>query len=228
MPRRLITFNDNDIYHIFNRGVAKQVIFNNHRFYTHFERAMGYYQKSKNTLSFSRYLDLKPESQSEYIKKNILNNENSIEIIAFCLMPNHYHLLVKQLKPNGISTYMQQLGNSYTRYFNTKTHRIGPLFQGQFKAVLIESGEQLIHVSRYIHLNPFVAGLLNLSSGDEYIYSSFTQYVSGSPANLHIVNPVDVLSHFSSMNRYQKFCLDQLHYASTITFHKPVLIDSEE
>lgn len=69
-------------------------------------------------------------------------------------MPNHFHLLIKQTEQNGISEFVGKFSNSYTKYYNTKHNRVGALLQGQLKAVLIESGEQLIHVSRYIHLNP--------------------------------------------------------------------------
>ena len=77
-----------------------------------------------------------------------------VTFVSYVLMPNHFHLLVQQLTDDGISRLMKLLSDSYTRYFNTKNERVGPLLQGQFKAVRVESDEQLLHLSPYIHLNP--------------------------------------------------------------------------
>ena len=76
-----------------------------------------------------------------------------MEIICYCLMPNHLHLLLRQLMDGGISKFMSNFANSYTRYFNTKSKRKGPVFEGKFKAKRIETDEQLLHLSRHIHLN---------------------------------------------------------------------------
>lgn len=83
-----------------------------------------------------------------------------LEIISYCLMPNHFHLLVKQVIDHGIVKCLNNFSNSYTRYFNIRHDRVGPLFQGRFKAVRIETDEQLLQVSRYIHLNPVASSLI--------------------------------------------------------------------
>src|SRR5438132_12702278 len=91
-------------------------------------------------------------------------------------MPNHFHFILKQRKENGISIFISLLINSYTKYFNTKYTRVGALLQGAFKSVIVESDEQLIHLSRYVHLNPRVSGLTkNLES---YPWSSYKEYLS--------------------------------------------------
>src|SRR5258706_16455772 len=101
-------------------------------------------------------------------------NTKIVEIIAYCFMLNHFHFLIRQIREGGITEFVSKISNSYTKYFNVKYERVGPLLQGEFQAVHIETDEQLIHVSRYIHLNPtvnFIAKTL-----DDYPWSSFHEY----------------------------------------------------
>ncbi|MBI2019339.1 transposase [Candidatus Daviesbacteria bacterium] len=139
-------------------------------------------------------------------------------------MPNHYHFLVKQLQDNGISEFINKISNSYTKFFNTKHSRVGPLLQGQFKAVRIESDEQLVHVSRYIHLNP-VAGFI-AKDLKEYIWSSYLSYI-GLYAN-KIVSQELVLSLFKEKQKYEQFVFDQVDYSQSLSLIKHVLIDEED
>ena len=135
-------------------------------------------------------------------------------------MPNHFHLLIKQLKDRGITEFLSKLSNSYTKFYNTKYKRIGPLFQGQFKAVLIESDEQLIHVSRYIHLNPIASYLTkDLNS---YEWSSYREYTSNIPG---LCNKEEIMGFFNSPQKYEQFCLDQISYAQDLERIKHQLID---
>ena len=140
--------------------------------------------------------------------------------MCFCLMPNHFHFLVKQLKENGISIFVSQLSNSYTRYFNVKYNRVGPLFQGAFKSVRIETEEQLIHVSRYIHLNPVVSGIAKRP--EDYRWSSYAEYITQAPFFCSIE---EVISLFKISQKYKKFVEDQIDYARTLEFIKHSLLD---
>ena len=140
-------------------------------------------------------------------------------------MPNHFHFLIRQLKENGISKFMSQISNSYTKYFNTKYNRIGPLFQGAFKAVLIESDEQLIHVSRYIHLNPVVSGLIkNL---EDYRWSSYLEYIKPNDTFCSIN---EILGFFTpnERKRYKEFVEAQIDYGRKLEKIKHQLIDIDE
>lgn len=124
-------------------------------------------------------------------------------------MPNHFHLLLKQTSDNGISKFMGKTLNSYTRYFNTLNKRVGPLFQGAFKAVRIKTGEQLLHISRYIHLNPYVSNIVKDPS--LYKWSSFNAYADGR-ANTN-TNKKIVLELFKNSREYVNFVLDHSEYA---------------
>ncbi len=214
MPTRITPLVNGQIYHVYNRGVEKRRVFEDRRCYTRLLHAIRYYQlkgpKPKFSHSFNNSL-FKPDP-----KKKI------VDIICYCLMPNHFHLLVKQLSDGGISEFIGKLINSYTKFYNLKYKRIGPLFQGQFKAVLIESEEQLIHVSRYIHLNPIASFLikdLNL-----YEWSSYKEYINNIKG---ICNKEEIMSLFKDSASYQKFCLDQVSYAQNLEKIKHQLIEDD-
>lgn len=137
-------------------------------------------------------------------------------------MPNHFHFLVRQIQDKGISIFMSQLTNSYTKYFNTKYKRVGPLFQGAFKAVRVVTDEQLVHLSRYIHLNPIVS--LLTKSLMNYPWSSFFEY-SGEASGF--CSTKEVLSFFPSKDAYKKFLEDQTEYGITLETIKHQIIDED-
>jgi putative transposase len=215
VPARIIPLITGQIYHIYNRGVEKRRVFEDRRCYTRLLQGIKYYQlkgpKPKFSHSFNNNL-FKPDPEKKLV-----------DIICYCLMPNHFHLLIKQLSDGGISEFVSKLINSYTKFYNVKYRRVGPLFQGQFKAILIESDEQLIHVSRYIHLNPIASFLVkNLNL---YEWSSYNEYINNINS---ICNKQDVLSFFKENTDYEQFCLDQVSYAQDLERIKHQLIDSED
>lgn len=116
---------------------------------------------------------------------------------------------------------MRQLGDAYTRYFNTERKRKGNLFSGRFKAVKIESGEQLTHLSRYIHLNPAVACLCK--DPKEYLWSSYNFYLGN--ADNSFCRKEDILTNFSTIKGYEQFVLDHLDYARKIDAIKHLAVD---
>ena len=138
------------IYHVYNRGVEKRKVFLNERDYLRFVAGLYIFNDTTPALNAGRSLiesSIEVRLQSE--KKKRL-----VEIIAFCLMPNHYHLLLRQRVDGGITEFMRKLGTGYTNYFNLKNDRVGPLFQGKFKAVLLEDDAHFAHLPHYIHCNP--------------------------------------------------------------------------
>jgi len=110
-----------------------------------------------------------------------IEKEKVIHIIAYCLMPTHIHMLLEEVKEDGISIFTNNVLNSYTRYFNTKHKRKGPLWEGPSKKVTIKSDDQLLHLTRYIHLNPVTAYLCN--KPEEWPYSSYNEYIKPNTNN---------------------------------------------
>ncbi len=137
-------------------------------------------------------------------------------------MPNHFHFLIRQIKEGGVTEFISKVSNSYTKYFNTKHKRVGPLFQGEFKAVLIETDEQLLHVSRYIHLNPLVAELvkdLNI-----FPYSSYRYFITPEQNSPCVTQPI--LDFFKNPTEYQAFIDDHSSYAKDLEKIKHMLLDN--
>lgn len=209
MPYRFIPFVNGQIYHVFNRGTEKKRIFESEKDRQRFIKTLLYYQLEgpKPRLSKFRASD-----------KN--DNEPIIEILCYCLMPNHFHLMIKQLRDGAITEFMRKVLNSYTKYYNTKHKRVGALLQGQFKAVLVESDEQLLHLSRYIHLNPLASFLVK--DLEDYKWSSYHEYIDN---NRGVCSKQGVLSFFKPPNSYQKFVLDQADYAQSLERIKHQLIE---
>jgi len=215
MPTRTTQLVNDQIYHIYNRGTEKRRIFENKREYKRFIQTLQYYQLQGPKPKFSNFI--------KYKLFNPNPNKKIVEIISYCLMPNHFHLLLKQLKEGGISEFIRKLSDSYTKYFNIKHDRVGALFQGPFKAVLMEGDEQLIHVSRYVHLNP-IASFLVKNLGD-YEWSSFKEYTEKGDSN--ICNKNEILNFFKSQDEYKKFVLDQISYAQSLELIKHQIIEDK-
>lgn len=137
-------------------------------------------------------------------------------------MPNHFHLLVKQLKDDGVKEFMQKVINSYTKYYNTKHNRVGHLFQGVFKAVLVDNDEQLLHVSRYIHLNPYVSDLI--AKLEDYRYSSYPYFINLATDTL--ASKEVILDFFQQdKEKYKEFVDAHADYALDLEYIKHALID---
>ncbi len=212
MPYRMIPFVDGQFYHIYNRGVEKRRTFDTRKDYSRFLKIMKYYQIEGPKPKFSKY-----SSQSLTLDPT----KKVVEVVAYCLMPNHFHLLIKQTKEGGITEFMRKVIDSYTKYYNTKYSRVGPLFQGQFKAVFVESDEQLLHLSRYIHLNPTTS--LLVKKIDEWEWSSLKEYIE----NNGFCAKEDILNFFKSPQQYQQFIQDQADFLQSIELIHPQLIDND-
>jgi REP element-mobilizing transposase RayT len=171
MPYRRVPFFAGGYYHIYNRGNNQQAIF--------FER--------ENYVFFLRQL-------RKYFVRT------AVDIVAYCLMPNHYHLLI-HLKIDDLASLVQPFALSYTKAINKRLHRVGTLFQGPFKAILIEREEYLLELSRYIHLNPVKAALV--ARAEDWEFSSYRDYIG--LRNGSLVAPEVVLAYFPSRQAYREF-----------------------
>ena len=176
-------------YHIYNRGVEKRDIFLNRWDYLRFLETLEYYRKSPLLMKLSDF-------RRGVVKlKKVEHQIDLIRFFCYSLIPNHFHLLVQQLQEGGITQYLRLILDSYSRYFNTKYERVGPLFQGSFKARMIENDEYLLQLSKYIHRNAFP---LKMWEGKVYPYSSYNSYLTREPHPFCETN--FILSHFSQNN----------------------------
>ena len=225
MPQRLEPLVTGEIYHIINRGVASMPIFVDDRHYRHFLETAVYYQHQKPSLRYSYFSRLPQSAKIDALAK--LSKEYFVEIICYCLMPNHFHLLLKQTIDNGISNFMMKFCDSYTRYFNTKNNRIGPILQGRFKSVRIETEQQLLHVSRYIHLNPYSSGIVKAATElKEFPYSSLPEYLR--LTKNEICQKEIVTAYFKKPGSYQEFVFEQADYQRELSLIKHLILENLE
>jgi putative transposase len=147
--QRKDTFAQGEFYHIYNRGTDKRIIFLNNFDHNRFILLLHVLNTNKNV----KIRDLLRSNSFEELLS--IKNENPLVAIgAYCLMPNHFHLLLTPLIENGISKFMLKLQTSYSMYFNIKNKRNGSLFQGTFKSIRIKNDKNLKYIFSYIHLNP--------------------------------------------------------------------------
>ena len=134
------------IYHIYNRGVEKRDVFLDDQDKWRFMYNLFIFNDNRPIFNANRMIEVRLPSIDE--------REKLVEILAFCLMPNHFHIMLKQITENGTTEFMRKLGTGYTNYFNLKYKRVGPLFQGKYKYALIKNDKYFIYIPHYIHLNP--------------------------------------------------------------------------
>lgn len=223
MPGRKSPLVGGEIYHVFNRGINRQPTFTNKKDFSRFLSTINFYKFSKPPLSMSKFLRSDDKKQLDVLKI-LAESKRLIEIYSFCLMPNHFHFLLKQLEDNGIAKFLGNLQNSYTKYFNTKSDRDGSLFLDQFKAIRVESEEQLIHLSRYIHLNPHTGYVVkSLEELEEYPWSSFPDYLQG---NSKLIDVDFILGLFRNPQQYKKFVFDQADYQRKLKEIEHLLLEN--
>lgn len=208
-------------YHIFSRSIAKYKIFNDPDDYLRFLEVLKLYQYQDFTYSYSRFSTLAPETQEVIIKRIELSSPVYVDIVAHCPMPTHIHLVLKQKIDNGISIYMSKVLNSYSRYFNLQHKRKGPLWERRFQSVLVETDEQLLHLTRYLHLNPTFAGIVK--NPQAWAFSSYHEYISRSSKN-NLCKFNDLLD--IKPKAYKKFVNDRVTYQRDLSKIKNLLIDN--
>ena len=205
---------ENGYYHIYNRGVEKRRIFEDEQDYAVFLSYLKTYLTPKDINLLQKELSeatdaLKRASILRQIKLNNFSGE--IKLLAYCLMPNHFHMLIKQSSSDSIDNFINSLNTRYVMYFNRKYKRIGPLFQGVYKAVLIETDEQLSYLSAYIHRNPNKLLRISERGNIDSLLSqptSLSDYIGRT--NTAWINTKVILTSFSKSNpkmSYARFVL---------------------
>ena len=150
---------ENGIYHVYNRGINKSPIFTDEQDHIVFMHLLKTY--------------LSPITDPITKSKTPKTLHNEVLLLQFCLMPNHFHLLIKQKTKEGMTKLMQKTCVAYAKYFNKKYERVGHLFQGVYQAVRIKDDVQFLQVSKYIHLNPIEIE----KDLEKYKYSSYLEYI---------------------------------------------------
>jgi len=206
---RYVDLAEGEYYHILGRGNNKQKIFFNKEDYIKMLFNILYFQSSETFTNTKRNLSYFKTGGDFKIDKKALEEifkNRGVEVVNFCLMPNHYHLTLLNKNDDGISKYMQRILNSYAKYFNTKYERSGHLFQGPYKAVHIEDDRQLTYLSTYIHKNP-----KELKGVDyrKYPWSSYQDYVRENRWGKLLKTDI-VLEGFDEKNTYESFVKDSL------------------
>lgn len=198
-------FANGEYYHVYNRGVDKRRIFLKGNDYQRFLNGLIIFNDKKRI--GVRFTEAEPQG-----------NEKLVRIFAYCLMPNHFHLLLQQVVDNGISKFLHKLQTGYTMYFNKKYQRSGVLLQGPFCDKRVKDDSYLLHLSRYIHLNPIETFTASTSDKTElhrlligYQWSSYEQYVNDESSLYKIIErPKIILDQIGSVKRYCAFVLDGL------------------
>lgn len=197
MAIRSVPFVEGEYYHIFNRGVDKRNIFEDQTDIFYF---------------FHRLIDLNTEINFGHDKTRNLQKNKSllkdtkplVNIIAYCLLPNHFHIILKEESSNGISRFMQKLGTSYTKYFNKKYNRSGSLFQGKFKSVHITGHLGLVTLSTYVNLNYKHHGL---SIKNPLVKSSLPEFLEREKYDT-ICTFQEIIEMSGSLQQYKHFLVN--------------------
>lgn len=224
---RKVTFSTDYIYHVYNRGVEKRKIYLDNSYYSRFVSILEHYLNYNYPYSLLKRRLKQALSPQE--KRNILLQlekrriEPPVEIISFCLMPNHYHLILKQSVENGITNFMHRIGTAYTGYFNIRQNRSGRLFETTFKAVMLNTDEQLLYLTRYQHLNPRVLGLSTPQELISYPWSSLQTYLGNK--RLSFIKPEEVISAFKTPKSYLDFVLAEIDELEPLRLEKIAIDD---
>jgi REP element-mobilizing transposase RayT len=174
MPNRITPIEVDSIYHIYNRGVNKGLIFFNEKNYQYFIYKMAYHFQEKAS------------------------------VLAYCLMPNHFHLIIKVIDSNFIQKGLQPFMIAYSRAINNEQNRIGPLFQGHYQSNLIDDDSYLLECIKYIHLNPVKAGIVERPQ--DWQFSSYKQYLSNN--KLTMIDSSFIFHFFDTINEFVEFSED--------------------
>jgi putative transposase len=208
---------EDNIYHIFSKSIANFKVFRTKKEFIRIKDMLIYYKRELLPLRFSVFQNIK--DKEEFYKRHFTNTKQIVEIVAYCFMPSHLHLILKQLTKNGISIFMNRLLNSYSRYFNMRSKRKGPLWESRFQNVIIETDEQLLHLTRYIHLNPVTAYLVDRPQ--DWEFSSYKEYLGIS---------ADKICNFSQFldvrpKVYEKFVNSRIDYQRELAELKKLFLE---
>ena len=233
MPAKNIVkqYLENGYYHLYNRGVEKRNIFLDDQDYIVFLHLLKYYLSPPDPNNEHPFANLSLTGFNPVRLRPMQTLFGEIDLLGYCLMPNHYHLLVRQITRDGITQLTRKISTTYSMYFNRRYKRVGHLFQGIFRAALIQDDSYLLHLSRYIHLNPSPVTAVTGFNPVTYSYSSYQYYLG--TKNASWVKPKFILDYFQSninspflpkqINSYQKFVEEYLE--DSIKYLGPLILE---
>jgi REP element-mobilizing transposase RayT len=202
---RKVKFVNGEYYHILNRGVDKRDIFLDKTDLGRFFQSMREFNTLDPIGSIYEAQIRKKNNFGNQVSKDFRDDSKVVNFICYCINPNHYHFILRQLVDRGIEKFMQRLALGYSKYFNLKYKRSGTLFQGPYKAILIDSDDYLLHLSSYINLNNKVHGLENT------LYkSSWGEYSQNTKGEMDFCEKDIILNQFSSQEEYKSFAEESL------------------
>jgi len=221
---RKVVFANNQVYHVFNRGIEKRPTFTDKREFIRALTAIDFYRYKNHSLKLSKVLRLETKEREKFWQKLKKEGKKLAEVLCYNFLPNHFHFLLRQKEEKGISKFLSDFTNSYTRYFNIKhKKRIGPIFQGNFSAVRIEDENQLLHVIRYICINPAVSFLVKKEDLENYPWSSLVEFLG--KENRGISETKEVLSYFPSIKSFKEFLYEQIDYGRELEKIKHLILE---
>jgi putative transposase len=220
MSIRKINFVEGEYYHIYNRGNGKQKIFHDNQDYRHFIDLL-YILNTKQNLNLFHL-----GRSSTFDVYNIDITDKLVSVGAYCIMPNHFHILITQISENGISKFMQKLSTAYVMYYNKKYKRTGSLFEGKFKSEHVSDDIYLKYLYSYIHLNPIKLinnkwkeeGIEDKNEAIKYLnqykYSSYLDYFGVDRVQNKILNTDNFPKYFKTKDNFKKEIFEWLSYNS--------------
>lgn len=237
MPRRREIITTGNIYHVLARGVDKRLIFLEDNDYLRFIRNLFYFNDAEfNWLSVRSSAFVASGTQRVPDATNAVPRRSEVDLLVFCLMPNHYHLLIRPLSDTGLQSFVKRLNQGYSQYFNNKQDRSGALFESRYKVVPILSEAHFTHIPYYIHLNPLdlinsgwrdgELGDLNKATEflNSYRWSSHLDYsgVSNFPS---VTSREFMLDNFGGPDGYKKSIRDWLESRTSFEWMKGIALE---
>ena len=216
MSLRKVSFVKGEYYHIYNRGNSKQKIFHDKQDYFHFMNLLFLCNDTENLRAFNLFRD-----KNDYLNHD---KENIVYIGAYCIMPNHFHILITEKVEGGISKFMQKLSTAYAMYYNQKYDRTGSLFEGKFKSVHMNNDKQIKYLFSYIHLNSIKLiqkdwkekGIKNKPEVIEYLnnyqYSSYLEFLGEKRDYDNILDIKQFPQYFPTKSLFIKEIFEWLSY----------------
>ncbi len=211
-------FIKDSIFHVCNKSIANFGILKDHKNAERFIMTLHYYNYNEEKISLSQYLRKKGEKITDV---NLLEptENNIVKFIAYKIMPDHYHLVIKNLTNNHLSKYINTIENSFTRYFNIRFNRKGPLWQSRFRSVLVKTSEQLLHLTRYVHLNAVTDYLVD--KPEDWKFSSYRNYIDTEGYLKNVLTEITI----KKLDLYKKFVENRIDYQRRLKKIKKFILE---